>query len=67
MKNNTMPITISGKDESILKVVVICDAPWSRKVISAAVPIIISGLNFASQETIIAVKPCPPTLTLVTE
>ena len=58
MKNKTIPTTISGNAALIERFLV----PFLRKVINAEVPIIAKGLNFASQDTIIAVKPSPPTV-----
>ena len=67
MKNKTIPTTILGKDESISKVEDIWEEPSCKKDINAEVPIIIRGWNFASQETIIAVNPIPPIVSVLTE
>ena len=45
-----------------LNCIEICSAPRSRKTIKNDVSTITIGLNLASHETIIAVKPRPPTV-----
>ena len=60
-----MPVIISEKDSFNPNTVEISPAPDSRKVIRKAVKIIYIGLNFASHDTIIAVKPLPPAVVVV--
>ena len=67
MKKIIIPVIISEKDELSLYTSEIFEAPFSRKTIRREVSIMKTGLNFASHETIIAVKPLPPAVSLLSE
>lgn len=66
IKNKIMPVRISENDWFRPKLVEISLAPLFRKIIRKLVKIIVNGLNFAIQETITAVKPCPFATVVVT-
>ena len=57
MKNKIIPVMISEKEWFKPNAVEISPAPLSRNTISKLVNIMVTGLNFASHETITAVKP----------
>ena len=67
MKNKIMPVKMSATLWLRSKAVAICPAPHSRKTMRKVVSTIIAGLNLASHETIIAVKPIPPAEEVVME
>ena len=67
IKKIIIPVIISEKEEFNLYTSEIFDAPFSRKTISNEVSTIKIGLNFASHDTIIAVKPLPPAVSLLRE
>ena len=67
MKKNIMPVTISAKKLlAIPQSVIACPVPCCKKMTKNAVNTIATGLNFASQETSIAVNPMPPTVSALT-
>ena len=65
IKNIMIPVRISETLSLSLNAVAISPAPLSRNTIRKETSAITIGLNFASQETIIAVKPIPPTTSLL--
>ena len=60
-----MPDRMSANDWLNPKTVEISSAPRLRNTSSRLVKIMLSGLNFASHETMTAVKPCPPAMVVV--
>ena len=62
IKNRMMPVRISPKLWLSEKLVAISPAPRPRKTSRKLVRIIQTGLNFASHETMTAVKPRPSTM-----
>ena len=65
MKNSIMPVRMSPKAWFRPRAVEISLAPLSINTRRRLVKIIVMGLNFASQETITAVKPRPPAIVVV--
>ena len=66
MKNRMMPVRISEKEWFRPKAVEISPAPRSRNTSSREVKTMMMGLNFASHDTMTAVKPRPPAIVVVT-
>ena len=66
MKKMIIPVMISEKLKLSWNIEAISLAPFERKQMSSEVKIIQTGLNFASQHTIMAVKPFPPAVSFVT-
>ena len=65
MKNRMMPVRMSAKDWFRPNTVEISLAPRLRKTRRKLVKIMKMGLNFASHETMTAVKPLPPAMVVV--
>ena len=65
MKKSMMPVSMSPKELFRPKSVEISLAPSLRKTSSRLVNTMKTGLNFASQETMTAVKPRPPARVVV--
>ena len=65
MKKRITPVRMSPKDWFRLKRVAISPAPRERKTSRKLVRIIQTGLNFASHETMTAVKPRPAVIVVV--
>ncbi len=66
IKNKIIPVIMSAKDWLSPNAVDISEAPRSKNTIKKLVNIMVMGLNFASHETMTAVKPCPPAIVVVT-
>ena len=61
MKKRIIPVKISEKSPFRPNLEVTSSAPRPKKTSSRVVKIIVMGLNLPSHETIMAVKPLPPT------